>query len=69
MAIAVAFAQALLTDIFYDTSRRLAAKIQSGEFDLFDDMMISRANFYIPASQYILMDEVDKVTLYACKPD
>lgn len=65
----VTFAHAFLKDIFADTSRRLAMKIRSGEFNLFDDKLISRENFYIPASQYVLMDEIDKVTLYACKPD
>lgn len=63
------FAHAFLKDILDDTSRRLAAKIRSEEFDLFDDMMINRENFYIPASQYVLLDEVDKVTLYACQPE
>ncbi len=63
------FAHTFLKDILDDTSRWLAAKIRCGEFDIFDDMMISRENFYIPASQYVLLDEVDKVTLYACQPN
>jgi len=65
----VAFAHAFLKDILNDTSMRLAANIRSGEFNLFDDKLISRENFYIPASQYVLMDEIDKITLYACNPD